>query len=301
MNVASAYLQPADYAIFGSSGINIAQVLQASILIDAYLLRPHGLIYVADSAGLPAYMAALAPELTFYSVGAFGPGLALQVPIIGPISALQVGSCVVLDRANPALTESVQITAINGASVTFNAQFAHGIGCSMETGLLISETRYLPRQRSEITLAYAPVARIIGGTGRYGYGRRGDSSGNIGDFNLLAAVSSFGGPPAWEVWPANAQAGINQRTGQVWVPSGVMLAYYSEVNIRYVSGFTYSTLPSEIKFACSRIVASLAQEVGIANFKTVAAGDTKTERFAASHIDADTKAMLQPWRARAFA
>lgn len=298
---ASVYLQPIEYSIFGAPSADITQVIQASVLIDAYLCRPQGLVCVAGGNGLPAYMAALAPELTFASIAAFSPGVAVQVQVSGPLQALQVGDCVVLDRINPAITEAAQITAISGTSITLAAQFAHAAGCAIETGLMISEARYLPRQRSEVTLACVPVARIVGGTGRYSYGRRGDAGGSMSDFNLLAAVSTFGGPPAWEIWPANAPAGIDARTGRVWVPAGVMLAYYSEVNIRYVAGYTYANLPSEIKLACAKIANSISQDSGIGNFKSMAAGDTKMERFAASHIDADVKAMLQPWRARAFA
>lgn len=300
MNVASVYLQPADYATFGAPGAGIAQTMQASVLIDAYLARPQGLIYVADANGQAAYMAALSPELTLTSTNAFGPGIAMQVPVSGPTQALTVGDCVVLDRASTTTMEAAQITAINGATLTITTQFAHGAGCTIETGMQITESRYLPRQRSEVMLSLTPTVRIVGGTGRYSYGRRGDAGGNMDDFNLLAAVSTFGGPPMWEIWPANASAGINARTGQVWVPAGLMMAYYSEVSIRYVAGFTYANLPSEIKLACARIVTSITQDPGIGNFKSVAAGDTKLERFAASHIDADTKAMLQPWRARAF-
>jgi hypothetical protein len=307
----SAYLQPADYAAFGAASATADQITQASTLIDAYLLRPQGLVYAVDGNGQPAYMAALAPDLTLKSVSAFGPGNGVQVQVTGPLSALQVGDCVVLDRQNSEITETVQVTGINGQVATLGSlasnlptgvAFTHGADCTMETGMLISEARYVPRQRSEIVLGNTPVARIVGGTGRYAYGRRGDAGySNMDDFNLLSAVTQFGGPPVWELWPANTPAGIDAPTGKVWVPAGVMLAYYSEVNVSYLAGYSYARLPDVVKMACGRIVTALAQDPGIGNFRSVAAGDTKLERFASSNIDADTKAMLQPFRARAFA
>jgi hypothetical protein len=299
----SAYLQSADYAAFGAPNATAAQVTQASVLIDAYVRWPSGMVCINDGNGLPAYMAALVPRLTLNSVGTIAPGTAVQVPVTGPLATCQIGDCVVLDKAAPSTTETVQITAISGQVATLSVvAFAHLAGCTIETGMIITEARYVPRQRSEVTLSLAPVARVIGGTGRYAYGRRGDAGySNMDDFNLLSAVTQFGGPPLWEIWPANSPAGVDADTGRVWVPAGVMLAYYSEVKIRYVAGFAYANLPAEIKLACAQIINALVQDPQIGNFKMAASGDTKMERFAASNLSDDIKSMLQPWRARAFA
>lgn len=307
----SIYLQSADYAAFGLSSPTSAQIQQASILIDAYLLRPEGMVYTPDSTGQPCYMAALSTELSFTAVAGFGPGNGIQVAVNGPVQMLQVGDCVVLDRANSSLVEAVQVTSITGnvltlgttaANVPNGVMFAHSAGCTFETGLLITENRCMPKQRSEISLARAPVARIVGGTGRYGYGRRGDQGAqNVDDFNLLAAMTKFGGPPAWEVWPANTSAGIDSQTGKVWVPAGIMLAYYSEVKIRYVAGFQYSNLPSEIKLACAQVVTAMQSNPVLGNVKDYKAGDTAIQFFTATLLSDDIKSMLQPWRVRGFA
>ncbi|APR40507.1 hypothetical protein [Paraburkholderia sp. SOS3] len=250
-------------------------------------------------------MAALSPELTFEAQSSFGPGNGITVDVSGPTAMLQVGDCVVLDRANEDLVEAVQITSINGQQLTLGTtaanvpngvMFEHAAGCTMETGLLITEKRYLPKNRSEISLAKVPVARIVGGTGRYGYGRRGDqASYNTDNFNLLASLMKFGGPPAWEIWPANTAAGIEAETGQVWVPAGIMLAYYSEIKARYVAGFQYSNLPSVVKMACAQIITSLAALPPLGNVRMYQAGDTKIEQFTASLFGEDVKAMLGPY------
>lgn len=308
----SVYLQSADYAAFGVPNATAAQVASASALIDAYIQWPMGLLCVNDANGLPAYMASQTPDLTLVSTAAFGPGNGVQVPVTGQLAQVTIGDAVVLDRAVPSKCETVQVTGINGQVVTlgsmsanqpYGVTIAHGIGCTMETGMVITEQRYVPRGRSEVMLSYAPVARIIGGTGRYAYGRRGDTGySNMDDFNLLSAVTQFGGPPLWELWPANNPAGVDRQTGKVWVPAGVMLAYYSEVNIRYVAGFTYAQLPSAVKQACANIVAMLGMYPELAgNTKSYRAGDTQIERFVASNLDADVKGMLSPYRARGFA
>lgn len=308
----SVYLQPADYATYGAPNATAAQVVSASALIDAYIQWPMGMLCVNDGNGLPGYMASMTPDITLASTASFGPGNGVQVPVTGPLSQLTIGDCVVLDRAHSNLCETVQVTGINGQVATLGGMsanqptgvsFTHASGCTMETGLVIAEQRYVPRGRSEVMISYAPVARVIGGTGRYAYGRRGDIGySNMDDFNLLSAVTQFGGPPLWELWPANAPAGVDRQTGKIWVPAGVMLAYYSEVNIRYVAGFTYAQLPGAVKQACANIAVMLGlypEMVG--NMKSYRAGDTQIERFVASNIDADVKALLSPFRARGFA
>lgn len=307
----SAYLQGSDSTAFGVPNATAAQITQASVLIDAYLRRPNGLLWKADSNGNPAYMTSLSPELALASTAGFGPGNSVQVPVSGPVQAVQVGDCVVLDRQNAPTMETVQVLGIAGNVLTLGStaanapqgvQFAHNTGCTIETGLVITEQRYVPKGRSMVQLTQTPVLRVIGGTGRYAYGRRGDAGAyNADNYNLLASINKFGGPPAWEIWPANTAAGIDARTGQLWIPAGIMLVYYSEVKVRYLAGFQYSNLPDPVKLACAQLVTALANDPGIGNLKSVAAGDTKMERFAATNLSEDVKAMLVPWLARAYA
>lgn len=306
----SAYLQPTDYAAFGIPNAQAQQVTQASVLIDAYLRRPTGLLWKADANGNPAYMTSLSPMATLSASAGFGPGNAVQVPVTGPVQIMQVGDVVVLDRGTPQM-EAAQITAIGSATVTLGTtaadapqglQFSHSTGCKIEAGLVITEQRYVPKSRTVVQLAQTPVVRVIGGTGRYAYGRRGDAAASSMDsYNLLAAVSQFGGPPAWEIWPANTAAGLDAATGQLWIPAGIMLAYYSEVKVRYVAGFQYANLPDPIKLACAQLVTALVNDPGIGNFVSAQANDTKFERFAATNLSDDVKAMLTPWRARSYA
>ena len=310
----SVYLQAGEYAAYGVPAATAQQVTQASLLIDSFLKRPEGLIYVADANGNPCYMAAMNPGLAFTAGAAFAPGVGVVVPVSGPLAALQVGDCVVLDRTtDPGNVEAVQVTSIDtvnktltlgssSALDTIGVQFNHGIGCSIETGLILQEQKYLPKQRSEVMLSFTPVMRIVGGTGRYAYGRRGDDGAyNVDNYNLLASLQKFGGPPAWEIWPANAAAGIDSNTGQLWVPAGIMLAYYSEVKVRYVCGFSQGSLPPEVKQACAMIIQSVLASPAFGDIKSYAAGDTKIEQFASSALSADVKALLARYRAHEFA
>ncbi|MFS2114317.1 hypothetical protein [Herbaspirillum frisingense] len=306
----SEYLQGDDIAAYGATGASAAQIKQASVLLDAYLQRPAGMVYVNDASGQPGYMQALNTELSFTAGQAFGPGMAVTVPTSGPLSMLQVGDCVLIDRENPDSTEAAQVTSIDttagtmtlGSTAGGGLQFQHASGALLETGYFITEKRYLPKSRSEVILGNAPVARVVGGTGRYGYGRRADAANyDMAEFNLLASLNKFGGPPAWEIWPANTAAGIDAATGQLWVPAGVMLAYYTEVRVRYVAGYLYSALPAVIKEACAMAISAMTNMPALGNVKSYAAGDTKIVLFASTFLSDDIKQMINPWRARPFA
>ena len=61
---ASAYLTgPADYERFGVALAQAPQVMRASLLIDHYLRRPEGCIWMPDANGIPAFMAAKTPTM----------------------------------------------------------------------------------------------------------------------------------------------------------------------------------------------------------------------------------------------
>lgn len=299
--MASTYLQSADYAAYGVPGATSAQVSAASVLIDAYLRRPEGLIWTADSGGNPAWMSALLPTLTLNAAASFGAGQSVAIPVTGPVIALSVGDVLIADRANPETSEAVVVASIAGNSITLQSVVnSHANGCTLDLGMALKQHKFMPDGRPVTTLAYTPIVRLLSGQGRYGYGRRGDAARYMVDeFNLLASLSHFGGPPVWEFFPLT-NTGVDAQTGQIWVPAGVMLAYYSEVNIWYVAGFAYANLPDQIKFACGQLITAQNNAIHAGNIKSYKAGNTQIEMFASSLLSDDAKAMLNPFRAKLY-
>jgi hypothetical protein len=303
--VGSTYIEAGEYTSFGLPGSTTAdQVTQASSgVIDAFLNRPEGLVWTPDVTGLPCFMAALANSaIAFTAPGAIAPGANVVVPLNGPLTMLQAGDALILDRAEASLMEAVTIVSITpGVSVTLrNVVRAHGASTLLEYGLVILEQRPMPPNRPMTLLAQTPTMRVVSGTGRYGYGRRGDGGNSqINDFNLLAALNAFGGPPVWEVFDP-AISDVNPNTGELWVPAGIMLAYYTEVKVRYLAGFSYAALPTEVKFATARAVLTLANTPALGNVKSYKAGGTAIEQFAATVLTDDDKRMLQRYAARTF-
>ena len=303
----SAYLQGSDPATFGASGATPQQIIQASAIIDAFLRRPEGLLWKPDGAWNPCYMEALAPQFTLLANGPISPGKAVNVQVGGGSlsqfsqggSTATPGGVVIVDRANPGQTEACQIQAVNGNIITLTSvQYAHSGGVALETGLVVYEEKNMPADRPLTRLSRYPSLQILSMQGRYGYARKGDQNRYMVDeYNLLASMTHFGGPPVW-VLIDQQQAGLNPATGELWVPAGILLAYYSQVRVWYVAGYTYASLPYEVKQACASIINALLQVSFPANLKSMKAGDTALQRFTDTIIDGDVKLMLAPFKAR---
>lgn len=296
------YLQGADLAAFGVPNATAAQINQASSMIDAVLYRPEGLLWTPDASGAPCFMTGLSPIYSFSATGAIAPGTNVSVPASGPLTTLQPGDVLVLDRdVQNAVEACVVASTTQGAVTLASVQYAHNGGAKMDFGLVIEESKMMPKDRPLTQVSRTPTLRILSGSGRYGYGRRGDvGNQNMNDFNLLAAVSHFGGPALWEAIPA-ANIGVDMTTGQVWVPAGIMLAYYTEVKLRYVAGFQYANLPTVIKAACAALVQAIANQPQMGNVKSFKAGDTSVVNFTNSVFDDDMKTQLNPFRVHLFA
>lgn len=297
----SVYLQPSEYAAYGVPNATAAQVAQASLYIDGYLRRQEGLIWSPDGNGDPCWMAGATPINTVTLGAGISPGQNVVVNVIGAKLGIQPGDILVADKATPSITEALQVIAKNGSALTFKSvQFAHSGGAGLDAGLDIVEQKYLPKNRPITNLSRPPLQRVLSGIGRYGYPRRGDTaSGNTDDFNLLAVYNQFGGPPAWEIFdPAGCD--FDQQTCQLWIPAGIMLAYYTEVRVRYIAGFSQANLPGEIKMACAKTVLSLANDPDLGPAKSYKAGDTAVTKFADTILSGDIQQLLNPYRARLF-
>jgi hypothetical protein len=299
----STYLTGSDPTNYGVPNATAVQIQQASVLIDAYLKRTEGLVWTPDSAGNPGWMAALTPRLTLYASAPIAPGSNVVVPVTGGIQAISVGDALVLDLSNNGASEIVVVGSMTTAPAMLTLVGVvnnHSSGATLDQGMVLKQHKFMPQGRPITTLAYTPVVRLLSGQGRYGYGRRGESSRyEVDEFNLLASLSHFGGPPAWEFFPLQ-NTGVDAESGQVWVPAGVMLSYYSEINLWYVAGFAQANLPDAIKFACAQLITAGLNLPQMGNAKSFKAGDTQIQMFAATLLSDDAKRQLDPFRAKLY-
>lgn len=301
--MSSIYLQPDEYADFGVDKATVTQVRAASQLIDGYLGRVEGLIWVPDARGNPCYMKGPNPKLTIQGTATIPPGPTIQVPYTGAtLDNNFIGEVVILDREDDSLVEACVIQAVAPGLVTLQSvSVSHNVGCKMDFGLTIMEEFELPSDRSIARLSKSPAIKLLSGAGRYGYGRRSDQiTGDFQEFNLLAAVSSFGGPPLWIPWdPVNAS--VNFRTGEVWVPAGILLAYFTDVRTWYIAGFQQSGLDDAVKQACANII-MLGKDSGLgANVRGRTVNQSMSvTKWENNMIDANTRQILSPYKSRRF-
>lgn len=267
-----SYLDPvSDLDAFGlADGVTQETIDKAGDLIDAYLFRPEGLTYEVDWAGQPAFMSKATPRFVLSASAAIAPGQNVVVPVVEYFSASDMmGEVLVLDAG----LSACEVCVVNGfqaptpgvaGSVTLRyvAQ-PHASGFKLKGGLAIQEDRKMPSRRSVTRVSRPFPSRLLSLAGRYGYGRRSDQvEGVFNDTNLLSTLSAFGVPPMWEYVDAST-ASFNLTSGEVWVPAGIMLAYFTDVKIWYLAGWPAANVPSNIKRACALVCNEI---VGIGDF-----------------------------------
>jgi hypothetical protein len=291
------YLQSSEYAAYGVPDANAAQIANACRIVNNFLSRSEGLLWSPDGNGTPAYMTNKQATVSFAAASPINPGANVNVTLPGAQFGTQnVGDVVVLDRLNAGITESCTVTAVNGNTLTLlDVQFAHAASCPVDFGLTILEELPLPKNRSVVRLSRTPVAQIVAGYGKYGYGRRSDQVMGYNN-GLLNITQAFGGPPQWSPFPVG-QTDINMATGYVGIPAGLLLAYFSDVRLHYVAGWSQANLPTDIKQAVASLVRSVIDSPFAANVKMMKAGDATLERFTASSIDKDIQSLLTPYKA----
>lgn len=327
MTSAYPYISPVEFASYGIGDASPAQVDTAARLVNNYLNRPEGLIWVAGADGFPCYMAWKEPTLTLTLLAAISPGQNVVVNIPGAQFGLQnIGEVVVLDRlgagsllledggnleteggenieleggGNPAVTEACVISAVSPSSITLqNVQFAHATGAALDFGMSIVDEVAVAPKRTTVMTSRTPVARLQSGYGRYGFGRRSTQySGADVASNLLAYVAAFGGPPLWTQFDVT-DVDMNPMTGTLWCPPGILLAYFSDVRLHYCAGWQANNVPGNVKQAVANLVRAAIDLPYGASAKLVKAGNATIERFGNTLIDDDTKQLLEPYRAK---
>jgi hypothetical protein len=272
--------------------------------INGYLKRPEGLIWSPDANGMPAWMAAKTPSPSFSVPAPINPGSNVVVTIPNAQFGFQyVGEVVILDQANSSIAEACVVIATSGNTLTLQAvQFTHPASATMDFGLTIMDEKALPYNRPITRTSRTPLVRLLAGFGRYGLSRRGQQAAGI-EFipTLLPIVQGFGGPPLWVPFDTS-DCDVNFNTGEIWIPSGLLLAYFSDVRLRYVAGWSLATLPTDIKQACANLVrAQIDNPFFNGNIKLAKSGDATLQRFGPESLDSDTKALLEPYTARLLA
>ena len=143
------------------------------------------------------------------------------------------------------------------------------------------------------------LSPLISCSGRYGYGRRDNQlkypdSGYM--MNLLQVASFFGGPPPFT--PIDLMMiDFDPRTGQIWVPAGLYISNYTEIEVTYNSGFDPRNMPRSIKHACAQICKnSLAKGSGTTGIKSISGAGRINIILDPELIDKNTDKLLNNYK-----
>jgi hypothetical protein len=300
------YLTPDDLVPYSLPlSTTAGQIRIASGIVDSYLSRPEGLLWMADYNGMPCCMTALRPTLSFTLQSDIAPADTVAVALPSTVNfANNLGEAIVIDQDVPGKIEVAYITAAAPGTMTLRGvTTTHSAGATLRLGLTLKEERALPSGRNITQTMKGPLRRLISAFGRYDYGRRNEqNSGWFQEITLLTSISAFGGPPVWEEINL-LYASTSDVTDEIWFPAGILLAYFNTVRYSYVVGHpSAASLPRCVKSAVAAIIrqASLFPEL-TGNVKMMKAGDTAVERFRDSSLDADTRLQLDALKARMWA
>ncbi len=142
------------------------------------------------------------------------------------------------------------------------------------------------------------LSGIISASGRYTYPRQ-DSSFAFPDWNSivnpLTLITIYGGPAQWVAIDVSA-CDYDPRTGEVWVPSGISLVRYNEIDITYTSGFDPLNMPKVIKQCCAALVKNaLARGGGTTGLLNISVPRSAGYGFSPELIDPTIARMLTPF------
>jgi hypothetical protein len=303
--VSNAYISQTELGQYGVVRVPSIYLDRASTLIDSVLHRVEGLTWMPDANGWPCYQARLTPRLTLTFQNPILPGVNVVVPVPGSIDVNPdglTGEVIILDRLLTDKVEACVITASSADSITLaKVQFSHSNPVTADFGMVVTEQKTLAEGRPTTHLGAWPIARVHSCCGRYNYGRRSsDTYGVQQDYSLLTILGQFSTTPSWQIFPVQTTS-FDTQTGHIWIPSGIWNAYYSEVNIRYVSGWSQSNVPELIKQAVAALASGMQNNMLPGNITSYKAGDTAITRAAGTILDADTLRNLSAFRAYTFA
>lgn len=143
------------------------------------------------------------------------------------------------------------------------------------------------------------LSPFLGASGRYGYSRRSESmiypDLNYG-INPLQVASFFGGPPSWTTIDPT-MIDFDVQTGEIWIPAGLYLSQYTEVNVTYNSGYDPLNMPKAIKQAAAMLIRNfLSRGGGTTGLRSITAAGTANVSFTPDLIDTTIDRMLDPYK-----
>jgi len=112
--------------------------------------------------------------------------------------------------------------------------------------------------------------------------------------DYIAALAVFGSPPRFSHIDVE-QIDFYPATGEVWLPTGLFLINYTEVQISYKAGFV--NIPDRIKAALAEIINTICQK-GASDRTIFSVGRVHRTYVSTSFVTPMAYMMLEPYIVR---
>lgn len=182
------------------------------------------------------------------------------------------------------LPEDLKISEITRAQGVIDS-FMHR---SLWPTIYQGERHQLPAGRNVTILDVRPIIQLIEVRGRQNYASR-DRVGLSSISSELALLSGIGAVPQWVTIDVSLVS-VNPRTGELWVPTGIIP--YSEIEVTYLAG--YQQIPDQALDALAMVIdwTRFKGYEGLQSYGTGKVSRSTGESF----LSESTRAKLTPYR-----
>ena len=158
------------------------------------------------------------------------------------------------------------------------------------------ERAEVPSDRNQIILTATPVIKLLTAAGRYAYGRRDRRALNQVNYDYLAAIAVFGSPPRFQEIDVN-QIEFYGPTGELWLPTGFFLINYTQIQVKYLSGF--NQIPDRVKAAMAEVINAICTK-GYSDRKSYSVGRRSQSFETPGYVTQTAYMLLEPYILRSL-
>jgi hypothetical protein len=145
------------------------------------------------------------------------------------------------------------------------------------------------RRSQSVRLSYGPLVAVTAMNAHFGAACA--QADGLGEGFFAEVASAFGVANSWVPLDVT-QLDVCSATGEVTLPCNLLGVAMREVEVTYTAGFAAAPVPVQI--ACAQIVKNAQTQPGL-NVKSSSVDTLRMEYFSDQLLDAQTRALLQPF------
>jgi len=145
--------------------------------------------------------------------------------------------------------------------------------------------------RQQVLLSVLPVLELLRAGGRYTHGQRHTSRTYGSQIDFLLLNGGIGTPPGFIPLLID-EFDLYGATGELWIPSGILLHGWTEIEVEYLAGWTQP--PDRLKFAIAEIINTMRAK-GVAGRQSYRVGSVSQQFASEGFVSKTARDALQPF------